>query len=116
MTRIASRGAMGLKAEKVKPDPDYLARVRQLPCRCCGRHGPNEAHHCRDRPDYDEQGLYKRVPGTAMRAHDHDAIPLCLDCHRMFHLNRTEFHQRAGVDYSHIGPVRALLADMEIDF
>jgi hypothetical protein len=112
MTRIASRGPLGQKAEKAKPDPAYLAKVRQLPCRCCGGHGPNEAHHCRDLPDFLERGLYQRLPGAAQKSHDRDAIPLCPDCHWLFHNRRAEFHARIGKDYTHIGAVRAILSDM----
>lgn len=113
---LANRGPMGQKAEKLPEDPAYLARVRQRPCVRCGKHGPNEAHHCRDLPDYNERGLYKRLPGAALRSHDHDAIPLCQECHWLFHNRRSEFHATCGRDYSHIGPTRAALRHGEIDY
>lgn len=104
------------KPEKVAPDLPYLRRVRGLSCCACGRPGPSEAHHCRDLPDYDEQGLYQRLPAAAQKSGDRDAIPLCPFCHRLFHLRRGEFHALYGRDYSHIGPTRARLSEHEIDF
>lgn len=103
------------KPAKVKPDPAYLARVRDLPCVCCGQL-PVEAHHCRDLPDYGERGLYERVPGAAMKSSDRDAIPLCPHHHRMFHGDRAEFHEQFGRDYGFIGPTRAAVSDEEVDF
>lgn len=101
---------------KVKPNPAYLADVRSLPCCACGIHGRTEAHHCKDRPPFDEIGLYKRLPGMGQKSADEDAIPLCDGCHRMFHERRSEFHALYGNDYGFIGPTRAALSDMEIDF
>lgn len=98
------------KADKLPPDPVHIGRVKGLPCICCGSPAPNEAHHCRDLPDFDEQGLYKQLPGMGRKSHDHDAIPLCPPCHRLFHGNRPQFHELAGKDYGHIGPTRALIA------
>lgn len=46
-----------------------------------------------------------------MKSHDRDAIPLCSECHRMFHLDRTRFHELAGKDYSHIAQTRATIDD-----
>ena len=44
----------------------HLAKVKELACGVCGRHGPSEAHHI-------EQGS------------QFTAIPLCEDCHRGSH-------------------------------
>lgn len=57
-------------------DPNHLARVRGL--RCCARElgpcsGGVQAHHVRDHT------------GLALRAHDHDAIPLCDAHHDALH-------------------------------
>lgn len=104
------------KPARVKPDPAYLDAVRALPCVLCGRHGV-EAHHCRDLPDHGEQGLYDRLPGAARKSGDRDAIPLCRMHHAMFHLHRSTFHERAGgKDYQFIGPTRAKIANMELDY
>lgn len=104
------------KPPKAKKDPAYLAKVRELPCVCCGAHGPNEAHHCRDLPDFRERGLYKRVPGAAMKSHDHDTIPLCPHCHWLFHNRRPDFHAICGKDYGHIGVTRIAVSGGEVDF
>lgn len=104
------------KPEKCPPNAKHLAKVRALPCAGCGKPGPSEAHHCRDLPDYDERGLYKRIPGAAMKSADEDAIPLCPEHHWLFHNRRSEFHERYGRDYGHIGPTRAAIADLELDF
>lgn len=104
------------KPPKVAPDPEYLHAVRCCDCCACGRYQPSEAHHCKDVPPYDEQGLYTRLPGMGMRSGDRDAIPLCARCHRMYHLNKPKFHEKYGPDYGFIGVTRAELADMELDF
>jgi len=106
----------GLKVGKARKDPKYLKAVRGLPCVCCGRSGPCEAHHCRDLPDFNEQGLYKQLPAAARKSHDRDAIPLCAECHWLFHNRRSEFHAICGKDYGHIGPTRAQLSHAELDF
>jgi hypothetical protein len=103
------------KPEKTAPDPEYLARVRQLPCCACGVRGV-EAHHCRDLPDFGERGLYQRLPGAGQKSGDRDAIPLCPPCHRKFHLNRAQFHADHGRDYAFIGPTRAAINEGEIGF
>lgn len=105
---LANKPPLGLKGNKVKPDPDYLARVRGLPCCACGAR-PVEAHHCRDLPDFEDRGLYERLPGAAQKSGDHDAIPLCGDCHRKFHLERDEFHAAHGKDYKLIMAIRETL-------
>lgn len=103
------------KPAKAKPDPAYLAKVRQLPCVCCGRQ-PVEAHHCRDMPMANERGLYRRIPGAGMKSADTDTIPLCPFHHTMFHLHRSEFHAEYGKDYGFIAQTRAAVSSEEIDF
>lgn len=103
------------KPPKVKPDPAYMAKVRALPCVCCGAYGV-EAHHCRDAPMENERGLYQRIPGAGMRSGDRDAIPLCPFHHRMFHLYRRDFHAEFGKDYGFIAPTRATLSERDLDF
>lgn len=103
------------KPAKVRPNPKYLAKVRALPCVCCGRQ-PVEAYHCRDMPMADERGLYDRVPGAAMKSADTDTIPLCPHHHTMFHMQRSDFHAEFGKDYGFIAQTRAATSDMEVDF
>lgn len=70
---LTGQASIGLKPEKAKPNPRYLAKVRQLPCVICEAFGeyqatPTTAHHpiC---------GRYGQA-----KAPDMMAIPLC-DCH-----------------------------------
>ena len=116
MSNLAGKGPLGLKTKKLPKNPAYLNKVRSLPCACCGKPGPSEAHHCRDLPDHDERGLYERLPAAALKSGDRDAIPLCQHCHWKFHNRRSEFHARAGKDYGHIAPTRAALSHMEVSF
>lgn len=41
----------------------HLARIKEMPCSCCGIAGPSEAHHIRQHAQY-------------------LCIPLCESCHR----------------------------------
>jgi hypothetical protein len=50
--------------------PDYLAWIRRQPCAVCGGHGSEAAHQT--------LGL----AGTALKAPDTHALPLCAPCHR----------------------------------
>ena len=112
MNALTGRGPYQ-KQEKLRPDPAYLEAVRNLPCRVCNRY-PCEAHHCRDLPDFNDD-IYKQLPGAGRKSHDHDAIPLCPQHHRMFHLERPKFHEAIGKDYTHIKDVRELVKCNEDD-
>jgi hypothetical protein len=57
------RGPISEKASR------HMARVKELPCCCCGASGPSHAHHI----------LQGRTPGR--RAPDWLTIPVCDDCH-----------------------------------
>lgn len=70
-------------------DPDYLERVARLPCCAAGLspcNGPVQAHHR-------STGRVARAPvkGGDRRAHDHDAIPLCMGHHDAWHGARQPF-------------------------
>ena len=97
-------------------DPVYLEKVRGEPCNGCGRHGPNDAHHCRGRPPSKDISVYRYFPGAGETSADFDAISLCPSCHSLFHLDRPEFIRRYGPDYQFIPKTRASLSDGEIDF
>ena len=94
------------KPQRAKPNPAYLAKVRELPCCACQKSAPSEAHHCRDLPNHDQRHLYDRLPGASLKSSDRDSIPLCSDCHRMFHLDRSKFHLLYGRDYDNIAATR----------
>jgi hypothetical protein len=108
---LSGRGAPGQKQASEPPDPAYIGEVKALDCRACGRHGPSDAHHCRDKPDFDERGLYSRLPAMRRKSGDRDAIPLCTECHWLFHNRRGEFHALYGKDYRMIASIRSALDD-----
>jgi hypothetical protein len=54
-------------------DPDYLAWIRLQACQFCDRPPPSHAHH------------HTGPRGKGQRAHDHNAMALCFDCHRHLH-------------------------------
>lgn len=68
-------------------DRKYADWIRRQPCAKCGCSGPSECHH-------------KTGGGMGLRAHDHDSMPLCSDCHRALHngvmlkANRRRFENR----------------------
>ena len=73
---LLRRGPLGLKPEKPKPDPAYLARVRELPCCVCEAFGepqrtPTTAHHV----------IHDRF--SQRKTPDRMAIPLCADHHQI---------------------------------
>ncbi len=75
MSNLANMPPLGLKAEKPKADPDYLARVRQLRCVVCVAFGeqqfsPTHAHHV----------IHGRF--SQRKTPDCMAIPLCQDHHQ----------------------------------
>lgn len=72
---LASKPPLGLKQPKAKPDPAYLARVRDLPCVICDAFGepqqtPTAAHHV-------IHGRHSQI-----KTPDRMAIPLCYDHHQ----------------------------------
>jgi hypothetical protein len=104
------------KPAKVPKNPAHIGAIKACDCIACGRAGPSEAHHCRDLPDFNDRDIYMRVPGAGMKSADEDALPLCQPCHRMFHLERAEFHALYGKDYLLIPLARALVLPLEIGF
>ena len=72
---LLNKPPLGLKNPKAKPNPKYLAKVRELPCCICEAFGyhqksPTTAHH----PIHDRFST-RKVP-------DEQAIPLCEGCHQ----------------------------------
>lgn len=100
---------------------EHMGLVKLQNCRSCGRPGPNDAHHCKDKPPFLERGLYEILP-VGRKSSGWDTIPLCKACHTdsdtAFHRDRNGWRERNGPDYSHIAPTRALVAAMggTIDF
>jgi hypothetical protein len=84
-------------------DPAYLARVRELPCDVCGAI-PSEPHH--------PKGL--EFCGKGQKAPDHDAFPLCPNCHRTgpnaFHrMGKRPWEALYGPQREHADRTRAIL-------
>lgn len=100
---LMNKPPLGQKLGKAKPDPKYLAKVRELRCCICEAFGlqqlsPTQAHH----PICERHGG-ERVP-------DHEAIPLCEGCHQglldtskiAIHRDRAEWVRRYGSDREYI--------------
>ena len=109
------------KKVKPPPNPAHKRAVKRMACCACGRPGPSHIHHCRDKPPFDEIGIYRWLPGAAETSADEDGIPLCPDCHQngpnAYHRNRPGFHALYGYDYEMIEPTRAAVrANTTIDF
>jgi hypothetical protein len=62
------------KAPHERHSPEYLEYQRKQCCLVCGRYGC-EAHHIKE----------PNKSGVAYKADDVYAIPLCPECHRMYH-------------------------------
>lgn len=84
---LMGKPPLGLKQPKAKPDPAYLARVRELPCCICEAFGepqlsPTAAHH----PIHGRHSQVK-VP-------DCMAVPLCEGHHTgMFDTTKVAIHR-----------------------
>lgn len=100
---LAGKPPLGLKQPKAKPDPAYLARVRELPCCVCDAFGELQqsataAHH----PIHGRFSQH-RVP-------DQMAIPLCEGHHQglrdkskvALHSHPTEWKRLYGADHEYI--------------
>lgn len=82
----------------------YLDWIRSQPCFVCDRGAPSHAHHHTGRR------------GLSQRAHDHDAMPLCHDCHRTFHAAAGRFRhlnnaERLALQDSAVAHYRAIYTD-----
>lgn len=105
------------KPERAKPDPAYLARVRELPCCICEAWGmrqnsPTEGHHTKS-------GRYgnEKTP-------DNMAIPLCHSHHNKlrkypgdedkigFHNAQETWEREYGPDTDWINPTRDKIEGM----
>lgn len=108
---LMNKPPLGLKSGKVEKDPEYLARVRALPCVICEAFempqlSPTTAHH----PICDRHSTEK-VP-------DHEAIPLCDGHHQgdfdtskvAIHRDRALWVDWYGSDRDYIAVTRDRLA------
>lgn len=96
-------------------DLDHMGCVKWLDCTQCGKSGPNDAHHCKDKPPEDLKHLYDVLP-YGCKSGPRDTIPLCKMCHQdgpqAFHRDRSGFMERNGPDYLHIEATRRAVENM----
>jgi hypothetical protein len=79
------------KSEKPARDPKYLAFLRKLPCIVCGSYRFIEAAHFGAR-------------GLGQKASDHDALPLCVNCHRIGPKSYHVLGARRFLEYRKLDP------------
>lgn len=72
---------------------DYMAKVAQLPCVCCGAR-PVQCHH----------PIHGRF--AQRKSSDLDVIPLCPAHHDMLHKSPYAWRSEYGDDTDHIEPTR----------
>lgn len=88
---LSNRGPLGLRSPKPKPDEEYLARVRELPCCICEAFGyvqssPTAAHH-----PIHGRFSNRKVP-------DRLVIPLCEGHHQGdFDKSKTALHRHPAL-------------------
>lgn len=108
MVDLAGRGPLGQKKSKAERGTvkarAHLARVKQLPCVICLKHGPSDAHHviC---------GRY----GSG-KASDFEVIPLCKAHHQdgadAIHNGKASWLEKYGADYAYLPLVEQWLRSM----
>lgn len=113
MRRKAKNQRQPKSAKGPMLEPWRIDAIHGLPCCACGRSGPVEVHHCKDRPPFLELWRYRFFPEYGMKSADADGIPLCPPCHWLFHNNHGEYARRHGVDYQHIAATREDISHME---
>lgn len=88
-----------LKAKKRKPKSDFdkaafmhMMAVKAMPCHCCGKPGPSDAHH----------SIHDRY--SARKVSDWLTIPLCKDCHQngpdAIHKGKASWRAKHGPDWA----------------
>lgn len=72
----------------------HMGKVKQLPCVCCGKPGPSDAHHCK---------------AGGMARDDFKTIPLCKNHHQGpegFHTERETWERLYGQDADYLPMVK----------
>ncbi len=103
MTNLARLPPLGLKPAKpvtgTAKGLRHMHRVKQLPCVCCGKPGPSDAHHCK---------------ADGMARDDFKTIPLCKLHHQGaegFHTQRETWEGRYGKDVDFVPLVARMLVE-----
>jgi hypothetical protein len=102
MNNLAGLPPRGLKEPKPKPNPKYLARVRELPCCICEAFGlmqigPSYSHHV-----FSDRFGSDKTPDIC-------AIPLCYAHHQGqfgIHADKSSWEQEFGKDYDYTLPTQ----------
>lgn len=77
-TRLRPVNSARKRKEYARQFGDLAAYVRGLPCCACGRHGPSDPHHVRNRRMW---GAWLDLDGDRVG----NLAPLCRECHRRHH-------------------------------
>ena len=97
-------GRIGLGQKQGKPVNGtragllHMRRVKQLPCVCCGRSAPSDAHHCRSKGQLRD---------------DFKTIPLCKNHHQGaegYHTQKSTWEAEFGPDTDYLDAVADQLA------
>lgn len=76
---------------------EHMNRVKQLPCVCCGKAPPSDAHHCRS---------------GGMARDDFKTVPLCWNHHlgpEGYHTQKRTWEAKYGPDHGFLDKVSQLL-------
>ena len=76
----------------------HMGRVKQLPCVCCGKPGPSDAHHCRS---------------NGQLRDDFKTVPLCKNHHQGpegYHTQKETWERLYGPDTDYLAAVSDQLA------
>jgi len=95
--KVSAKRAAYLASPERQEGLAHMERVKNLPCVCCGRPPPNDAHHC---------------TGDNMPRNDMRVIPLCHDDHRGpqgYHNAKQAWVAKYGPDYMMLPTVAAML-------
>ena len=88
---------------KTKSERDYMSRVADLGCICCGQ--PAELHHPR------------KHTGLGLRSSHFDVIPLCPNHHRLGkvsgHLGKAQFERTFGTEKELLKKVKKGLVEKQ---
>lgn len=113
MRRKSKKRAAQEASPEGRSDLEYMGNVKQEPCCACGKPGPSDAHHCKDKPPAGEPHAYKRLP-IGCKSHARDTIPLCKMCHQdgpeAYHRSPVAWRAKHGPDYGFIPSTRAAVA------
>lgn len=95
--KVSAKRAAYLASVDRQAGLDHMARVKSLPCICCGYPPPSDAHH---------------VTGDGMPRNDMRVLPLCFSCHQGqngYHNAKASWVAKHGPDYGLLEIVESLL-------